>query len=270
MTYLFDRRWQLQIGQFVTDELRVAFDIQRSLDWHSNTSTVSVYNLARLTRDQFDRGTQVSVVAGYRDGVDQLFSGQAEFIETLRSGADWITTIECNDGAAAFGAYARQSYSAGTPLSVVVGSIAASMGLTLSPDASGLLAGKVTRGRLTQSGQAPIALQQVLSSYSLQWSIQSGVLQVLQSEGSTAETAVLLSPQTGLIGSPERNDSTTDSRLRVNAKSLLQGSIKPGRKVQLQSATINGLFVADQVTHRGDSRGNTWETEVQLLAARGT
>jgi hypothetical protein len=266
MTYLYDRRWQLQVGTFVTDELRVTFDITRSLDWHSNQATISVYNLARSTRDQFNRGQSVSLIAGYRDNSDLIFSGVVTFCQTLRSGPDWITTLECGDGAAAFGQYVRQSYSAGAPLTVVVGAIATAMGLVLAPEATALLSGKVTRGKLVQSGLAPIALQTLLSSYGLQWSIQSGILQVLPTDGSTAETVVLLSPQTGLIGTPERNETDRRNRQTVTAKSLLQGAIKPGRRVVLQSATINGTFTADDVQHRGDSRADTWETEVTMLA----
>ena len=267
MTYLYDRRWRLQVGEFATEELRVTFDITRSLDWHSNLATISVYNLARATRDQFDKGQSISLLAGYRDSTDLIFSGIVTYPQTMRSGPDWITTLECGDGSAAFGQYIRQTYSAGAPLTVVVGNIATAMGLTLSPEAKALLGSQVTRGKLVQSGLAPIALQTVLSSYNLQWSIQSGILQVLPAGGSTSEQAVLLSPQTGLIGSPELNQTDRSNKQNITAKSLLQGSIKPGRRVVLQSATINGTYVADEVQHRGDSRGDTWETEINMVAA---
>jgi hypothetical protein len=188
---LFDRRWRLQAGPFATDALRVAFEVNRTLDYHLNTATISVYNVAKATRDAFDGGQSVSLFAGYAGGVDLLFAGQIYDVGTKRDGPTWVTTMQCRDGNASWSRYIRQSYSQGASVAKVVQDIATAMGLQVPPSTLAVLAGRYTRGALVQSGLGFRALQDVLTSEGLQWSVQGGVLQVLEQGASTAEQAIV-------------------------------------------------------------------------------
>lgn len=76
-----------------------------------------------------------------------------------------------------------------------------------------------------------------------------------------------------MIGSPERTD------IGVTVKNLLLPELKLGRRIQIKSITeaINvgnlffrkvppikneGIYRIDKITHVGDSRGDTWESQI--------
>lgn len=175
-----------------------------------------------------------------------------------REGVDWLTKIESADGVAGYRS-AILSHSLGpgaTPLdSLKV--IAKQMGLTLGqikgfPDAA-----KFQQGRQLY-GPARSELDALCRSHGLVWSIQDGVLQVLPSGGSLDAGAVLLNRSTGLVGVPERTEKG------VKITSLLQGGINPGRVVVAEAMVHGGTYVADTVTHEGDSHGGDWHTVIEM------
>jgi len=68
-----------------------------------------------------------------------------------------------------------------------------------------------------------------------------------------AGTAVLLTPETGLIGSPTpQNDG------RVSAQSLLQPDLIPGRQVQIKSKHVQGMYVVETAQYEGETAGDAW------------
>jgi hypothetical protein len=103
---------------------------------------------------------------------------------------------------------------------------------------------------------------------------------------------ILLSPETGLIGSPEklRDDSialygtqnrkketikvvgATGKKYRKSVgggykiKSLLQPFVEPGSVVQVKSDTINDVqFRVVEVEHVGDTHGNDWYSNINAM-----
>jgi len=82
---------------------------------------------------------------------------------------------------------------------------------------------------------------------------------------------VLLTPDTGLIGSPERSDDIEETqsgerkRLGWRVKSLLNPQIRPGDRLQIKSAEVDGVFRAENVNHFGDTEGGDWYTEAEVF-----
>lgn len=266
---LFGRVWSLSIGTRQWSDLRVVFEIQKTLGRHPNPAQITIYNLARSTRDSFARGDAVRLVAGYEGQADLVYAGDLVETSSLRDGADWATTVSCSDGARAWRANERASYRNGANVATVVESLAKSMGLAVAPGSLAVLAGSQVRGSLVQVGQAARSMQTLLEPLGLSWSIQDGALQLIQLNGTTTEEAVLLSPETGLVGSPEKMGSrgTASKRDKVRATSLLQGTLRPGRQVKLQSEQLSGYFRVNEVLHKGDSHGDEWYSETILQGA---
>jgi hypothetical protein len=109
------------------------------------------------------------------------------------------------------------------------------------------------------SGVAHRELDRIVRSCGLTWSVQSGVLQLRRAGRALNTTAIRLSPQTGLIGSP-----SIDADGYVECTSLLNGATYPGRPVVLESRAINGGFQVRRVRHVGDTAGNDWYNELTL------
>lgn len=273
MADLFGRSWALTVGDRQWTDLRVTFECKRSLNKHPDPAQITVYNLAAQTRASFDGGEQVRLVAGYLGAAGLVYSGTLVDVATQRDGPDRATTIVCRDGSAAWDATVRHAFSANAPLSLVVGRLVSAMGLQLAAGSGSLLTGKTTRGNLVQVGYAQAGLEGVLAPFGLRFMLQDGAVVVLPSDGATAEDAVLLSPDTGLIGSPEpmtHGKKLAGKKVRkLRLTSLLQSSIRPGRRVQLVSESFSGVYRADKVLHRGDTHGQDWYTIAECTALGG-
>ena len=81
------------------------------------------------------------------------------------------------------------------------------------------------------------------------------------------------SPTTGLIGTPQQTQDGVDIRVLLDARATLatqfqltpDTTIRQLPRTQGSYPTIldqNGLYVIAGVRHLGDSRGNTWDTEI--------
>ena len=262
MATLYGRQWSLTIGDRQWTDLRVVFEINRNLTKHPDPAVITVYNLAQLTRSGFYQGEQVRLVAGYGDAAGLIYAGTLTGLTPQRDGADYGVTLSCRDGDAAYRATVRQSYSAGAPLQLVVDRLAAAMGLGVSAGSRASLAGKSTRGPLAQVGYAQSALQSVLQPFGLRYTMIDGSIVIVTDNGATDEQAILLTPSSGLIGSPEPMTDKAPpigaivKRLRLT--SLLQPGFVPGRRVSLQGVQYAGIYRVDRLIHKGDSHGQEW------------
>jgi hypothetical protein len=99
---------------------------------------------------------------------------------------------------------------------------------------------------------------------------------VLDVEGTldSAEIATVVSPETGLIGSPARTgqegargSKTRKRKQRPGAKftTLLIPSLAPGKFVILKSDFVSGSFKVQSVEHIGDTHGNDWNSIVEAV-----
>jgi hypothetical protein len=280
---LFDRRCKLVLAyplanDFKTlsartveiNDLRISFRIKKTLSKDPNTAEIKVYNLSADRRASLPgKGAKVLLQAGYAGTLDQIFLGDARLIEHSQEGADWVTTIECGDGARAYRfAHVSESFSAGVPYADVISKIASVAGLDVGN--LGTVAAQTT-GQFPQGytvhGPAIKELAKVLEAAGYDLSIQDGTLQALTPGSTTTETVVVLDSDSGLIGSPEMGSAEKkDAKPLLNAKSLLQPILRPGRKVRLSSRLYKGLFRVATVEHSGDTASGPWESSLELEA----
>lgn len=268
MAELYGRAWSLTAGKYQWSSLRVVFEVKRNLNRHPDPAQITIYNLAREHRASFAQGDAIVLVAGYTNAAGMVFSGQLMDVMVQRDGADWATTLICRDGDTAWKSYISTAFNSSMPLDKAVQYIAARMGLTVAQSSLAQLSGLSTQGRLAHVGLAPDAMSKLLEPRGFRWMLQDNSLVIIPANGSTYEDAIVLSPQTGLVGSPE---PMTDKkikgfkqgfrRLRMNA--LLQPSLTPGRKLQLISEQYKGIYRVDAVVHRGDSRGQDWYSMIE-------
>jgi hypothetical protein len=108
------------------------------------------------------------------------------------------------------------------------------------------------------------ALTDLLAAEHLTWSVQGGALQILPARGYMASQAILLTPDTGLLGSPEwGSPEHKGKQRRLKLKSLLQAQLVPGGRVKVESQTATGVFAIQEVEHQGDTEGDEWCSEIE-------
>ena len=213
---LFDRVCSLVIGKAggqgkELSGLRIAFDIQKGATESPNKSTVRVWNLSDATKKQIETiGNVVILKAGYAQdiGAVTIFTGTVTRSTTTREGPDWITELEMRDGFLEFrDAKVSASFEKGATVGRVVADLAGRFGLTVRalPDD---IAQKQYPNGFAFAGRARDGLTKACEYAGLEWSIQNREVQIISKGGVYRKQAYVLSPDSGLIGSPEPEAKT--------------------------------------------------------------
>jgi hypothetical protein len=289
MARLWNRSAYVILNDLRVEGLRLRFQAKKTLKPDPNKLDLFVYNLAASTRARLQAAEiPIVLVAGYKGEEQVIFAGRSKGVDHVRDGAEWATHIQCGDGEQAFRGHSSFSLGPGAKVSDVLERIAKDLGIEAGDAIS-----KAKRGDFamamdsflqgyTASGKPVRELDRVMKAAGLEWSIQDGKLQILEPETSTTETVFVLSAATGLIGSPDHKVgkklaapleargeevdgeiAPDDSKLLLKAQSLLNGAIRPGRRVQIEAVARQGMYRVEEVTHAGDTHGPEWTTALE-------
>lgn len=281
MSVLFDRACEVYVGSAPREDvytvqtverlrvlgLRVSFKVVKDDGSKPNAVEVAIFNLSEANRARFEaKGVRLALLAGYGDALAQIASGDVRHAKSLRQGVDWVTKIEAGDGSRALAhARVRESFRPGTDVKAAIAK--AVQALQMDPgnalSKAQEIVGQFPAGHV-QHGRAADELSALLEPRGYQWSIQDGRLEVLKKGEALPEAGPLLSPDTGLVGSPEMGTpSKPGERPVLKVRSLLQPRVRPGQRFQVDSAAMKGFFIARKVTHTGDTFGNDWYTDIE-------
>ena len=302
---LFDRVVSILVGQEgkkgreITD-LRIAFSIQKGSTQSPNKCSARVWNANAETRALIEAiGAVLILKAGYKEdvGAVTIFSGDVIRATTVREGPDWITEIELQDGLVEFrDAKCTVSFGPGVTTEQVIKDLSKRFGLPVRPLPTDV-ASKQYKAGFAFVGRVRDGLTKACDHMALEWSIQNREIQIIKKGGVLKQRAFLLSPDTGMIGSPAQESKTMTEKaaaklgftatspgvrtefelnregefekvlmvLGYKVTMLLQPLMEPGGYVQLKSKGINGeFFRVEELTHSGDTHGNEWVTDAIL------
>ena len=269
MSELYSRRLTVTvtakgIARTWTD-LDVQFRVEQTAGSDPNKAEVVLYNLSADSRRLVsDSAAVLTLSAGYPGTEAVIFRGDVDQVQNSSDGADSETRVTCSDGGRALrSTVVNVSTSKDSPVSSVVDDLLAELGLPKGSVA--VLEGALKQG-LAYVGPAKKLLDELVSSAGARWSVQDGEAQVHPVTG-TPEPIVVLSVASGMVGVPERfvedDKASGVKRSGVRVKSLLQPGIRPGRRGRVTSDWVSGDFVAEKVSHSGDTVGADWYTDVE-------
>lgn len=315
MSRIFARRAKLTVGSLQVESegefaLRVAFSVQKSTHLSENSARIQIYNLSEDTRkrlsEESDRLSERGVLrrlvleAGYQDDVRQIFAGDRAWVGHSRQGTDWITTIESLDGAKALKTQVSLSFQPNTVATDIVQELKKQALLAWDQlkggDVQQALDSLVFGSGKTLSGSVGHSLNQIADEAGLEVSVQDGELLFHAHGGESPTTSLVLTAESGLVGTPEvfldpsrrpkkksgkaKNSPFSQNANLVRGKALLNGLLAPGRRFVLdsRSAVANagatfGVFRVIRVHHQGDTHGgdeswlSSWEAEEASQAA---
>lgn len=246
--------------------LRVKFAIEKSLGRDPNTAEILVSNLRDNSRAHLQaKGAKIVLLAGYDANLSQIFLGNITNTDQTAL-VGWDSRVQCGDGERSMRwGRINTSIKGAVGLAAIVKKLAGA--LEIDPgNSAGVLAQNARQfvSGYAANGKAAAELNRVLAAEGFEWSIQDGRLQILPRGGVTADVAVLLEPDTGLIGSPEigTNDKR-GGRSFVKVRSVLNPLLKPGAKIDLRSRWLKGILRAEKVRHSGDTGGGEWYSDVE-------
>lgn len=255
-------------GQGVRIEgLRVAFEAEKTLGQPSNNAKVMIYNLNESNKSILKTKENLSLTLeiGYGiNNIDLLFTGDIMRGSSPRSGADFISTIEVNDGDESLRkATLDKSYVAGTNELTIVQDALQAMKETGQVIIGSIATMKdsIAQNGFTASGLASDIIDGLAKKQAHDFSVQDNETQILKSDEDTGEEAIVLTPSTGLIGSP-RIGLLGEGAAKIDGiefKALIQTTrFKPGRVVQIKSREVDGFFKILKSKFTGDTHAPAW------------
>lgn len=274
MSSQFGRAWRAQVGSLVvadssapTRGVNITFKVKKTLGTaRGGTLEMEVFNLSEEHRRELAalprRSTYVSLDAGYEGpgGASRLFVGDLRKAVVAKSGADWSVKITAGSGEHSVrAARTTRAFAAGTSLVDVVRHLAESMGVGVGNAAEAFRTarfpggGSVLHSGTVIQGRAAEELERICTATGFSYSVQDGVLQVLPLGGSLERSAILLSPSTGLVDSPE-----IVNRRTITVKALIQPGLVPGQRIVVESAVISGVWRITEAEMSGATGGNDW------------
>lgn len=278
---LFNRSVRVSVdtqdGLIVTENLRIAFSIKKTLNWGTNTCLVSIWNMNPEKRAAIrDFGQKVTIYAGYKDesNVGLLFIGRTTQVAHKFAQPEIISSIECGDGERNLNVIlVTLSYAEGVSAKVVLNDIADAMELKIVQIAD--VVDKAYPKGWSFAGLAKEGLDAVCKYLGVQWSIQNEELVVLPVNVTSRKTPHQINIDTGMLGVPEQ--FTYKAQYLPNAarligwrvKTLLRPEILPGDEVRIQSSKVNFKLDASYkviaIVHNGDTHGNPWDSTLEVI-----
>ena len=267
------RRYEITIQtpegvQFLIEPpISVTFDVSRNALADANDMQLSIYNLARSTRNSLfkDRYSlieywQIIVKAGY-DRLFTVFRGNIQESQSYRDGTDWITELQCYDGMHSLqNAQSDQSFAGGTDVIDIVRGLISDFP-NLGVGAIGSPAdGHSIRGT-SHSGSTSQILDALVDG---NYFIDLEDLYIL-SRDEILTDQVFVIDERQLFTTPSRRDTFIDLEL------LFMPEVQIGRVCEVRSRerVYNGQYKTVGLTHsveiRGDVAGNA-TTQLQLDA----
>jgi hypothetical protein len=280
--YLFNRSASVKIGPEGSEGiqlsgLRIAFEVSKSLIAEENRAKIIISNLSNDSKSFIKVDNVIVLSAGYLEdtGEEIVFAGYIKsFYDTVES-PNIHTILECKDGSKKMESLKLSlSYSGSITIRQILEDLSKKVNSPIKIDFSRILMSNIsTINGLSYIGELRHLLDYVCESAGLEWSFQNNSLKIQNKKETDFIQAVHLSPNTGLISSPERMQDITGSKSKNDIdvpgwkiKALLQPKIEPGNPISIESRDIkNGsIFKVHEVEHSGDTHGEEWHTTIKV------
>lgn len=284
-------------GGFGPPQLRVMFEVERSIDTEPNSARVTVVNLgeqsrnnaAGVVRRRVDFSNEFAFIdgrliegaalgggvvelvetsagfgymrleAGYDGVASTIFEGGTTRLESRHEGTEWLTEVTAGDGETSLTtAVANKSFPDGTPALAIVAYLVRTMGLT----PAGLATPPPELAAAVSSGAVCIGrardcLDALLTGLRVTWWVDSGEFWAV------GESGVLPVPPLPVVLALERPRTLEGGVVEVRLP--LTPAARPGIPAALALPTLQGAYRVNRVTHRGDNRGGRYDTTLELV-----
>lgn len=282
MTTLWKRKAAVVITRRATmatgtkiENLRVSFTGEKSPGDDANTLDLKIYNPAESTiAAALRKDGYLILEVGYGDEpMTRLFEGDIITAEIDRTPPETMLTIKIGDGHAAKSVKTSKAWNPGVNFSQIAKDLAADI-----KAATGLVVGEISsifqsaevkakaqsvaENGYTVNGSTMKALKALANARGLDLSIQDNKLTVLLPDTPTV-LAVVLTPESGLIGGIRRARDEKTGRDYYDFKALINPKIAPHSIARLNDGNIAAKVVIRSVKYEGDTHGQNWYATAQ-------
>lgn len=260
--------------------LRCTFRVEKALGKFPWFAEVEIWNLNVETQVKIiEEGAEVILEAGYRDGpYGPVWDGNVFQTAWDRENiTDFVTTLHCMDG---FGIVTANMVNTALPAGYDYAGIIAAMARSArSPIPLGTISAaldpkKAPRG-VALFGEPKRILRQICRDNNAQFFSADGTFNLTRIDDEYQKDALVLTPETGLVGVPQQIQYGVSFRTLLNPNLTVTA---PPMVVKLDNTVIrqmkvrqgqvispldqDGMYKVARVCHTGDTRGDEWYTDV--------
>lgn len=268
--------------------LRITFSTHKGDNETPNGAEFKIYNLAENTLSRIRREfTRIVLQAGYQGNIGVIFDGN---IESTRAGSDngvdtWLEITAADaDRAYNFSTVNKTLAAGSTPKERIdvcqqafAGKGAGKIGYLPEFVQQTLPRGKV------MYGMARKFMRDEAISNNCSWNFQNGALQMVPEKSYLPGEAVVLTFETGLIGTPEQTNDGIEVQCLLNPNLRVGGRIKLDNKSILEAKKdskdnsktppaldADGFYRILSVEYTGDTRGTDWYAKLVCVGIDDT
>lgn len=261
---------------------KIQFEIIKSKNAKENTAKVEIYNLAPNTRKLItEQEALVRIFAGYAQnkGLIEIGQGDISKVKHNRDKTEVVTEIYIAEGLRKI----RDN-----PISI---SFSSKSKIKLSNILDNLKTKSnnqfvfrlidVDDSKTIDNGYSDLgSLDQILNNLKLQfgfeWSVQNGIITIKGTKKPVGNEIMLLTPSSGLILHPEsvkqvsrklgKSSITKQDKKTSTIQALLQPNLQVNDIIAIESQDLKGKYEIQKITHKGDTRGNDWYSDMEVIA----
>lgn len=287
----FIRKYKLTIGEanssstgskqsVVIQDSHIVFDI--SIDHKSklNNLDLKIYNLKKETIAVFDtKDVLVSLEVAYGDEpFALLFRGNKTTMQTIKEPPNTITKVLAAEGYVSVREGRMQNTQ---PEGTTVEQILRALIKEGFPDIktvqiTGDGAKRVYNKGYSVTGNTKKALDDVCAANNLLWTIEKNdTIYIYPRNGSIKYEAIIISPTTGLLATPEKTsqeirhlkkDLNVSPDAGIKFKSLLNPLLKAGALIKIEDTfDSDGTYRVDKISHSGGYEDEDWTSTVEAV-----
>lgn len=278
--------------------LRCVFKTKQNYQTQATTCVLVVYNMNQTAEgDIIEAGFQISIEAGYDEGqYGEIFTGDiVQVIRNRESGVDYRLEILALKGTALFDMnHTRATIAAGsTPRDVVQGITGfARKRIEVGEISENLQQQTLPRGKVLFGTPSKYLRDLTIGNDAYYWEGEDNKLTIKKTvDEIPADQCLVLTPTTGLIGTPQYGDNGIHIKMLLDCRVRLQSLIKIDNEI-IRRSLINlntgnsgtmtgnqtpqqsifdkdGEYMVISVAHQGDTHGDDWTTEVVGMGRNG-
>lgn len=266
-------------------ELRCAFNVTKKLNSSPDYAQIVIFNATNDFCSSVTKGDKVVLEAGYKDGnYGLIYVGQVvQCYMRKTNSVDTEAVLVCSDGdqfltqtviVKTIGAGATQADIVNECVSAADKDADIALGeITSTLSSNGLARGKV------MFGNASAYLDKIAQSNNAQFYVSDGQVNIVAAEDYGDNVAVLLTPATGLLETPEQTDDGIKGKcllnpsLRLNTRIYIDNQFTNAMQVTKdktpKAMNSSGIYKVITVTYSGDTRGESWFCDFEGVSMTG-
>ncbi|MFK5708599.1 phage protein [Lysinibacillus boronitolerans] len=276
MSNLYMRKTTFLISdREITDPLTIKFSVPFGDNEKVDTIDISVYNLKDSTINAIATNKAAILSAGYVDDNGVIFVGTLKKKETKWEGLDKITTFKCIDCTMDYTkTVIKRTYGRNTHASLILRELARDAGLAIGD--IDLPVDFIYRSGKALNGKIKFLVSEIAKDCKAKLHINKGRMYV-RDRAKGDKLGLDISKETGLIDEPEEIEEEVKDEKKSKTKNpkkklkgykikvLLNHKITTDVIIKLTSRKVNGLFRVSKGEHKGDTSGQEYYTECEVV-----